>query len=155
MKNSLIIKIKNNALIFHGSIEAVHHLNEDAAYVIIKLSDGTNVHFDFNEKKKAWVIRHNKKASDSPKYYKLEPNNVEGSNEEIIFNYNISNALVSIDGHGLRRYGIPDLSKEQIETYNTLIKYLTDKGVICVEGIKNDLKLILTGTYKGKDGQNT
>lgn len=161
MKEYLIVKIAYNqqqasgleittgkpVLILDGSIEQKHFFDAEANQVKIKLSDGTMLHFTHNRQMNNWFLDHNKKISDAPKYYSVIRSNDRDSSDEILIKTEITNATVYVKEDGLKMYGDPIMTNAETANYNTLMQYLTNHGVICIDEIKKDLKLIITGNY--------
>ncbi len=140
----LRIKIKGNSVIFEGSIEAEHVFPFATHRIDIKLSDGTELRFKHETRCDIWVVSHNKSRADRPKLYEFHSTNEYGTSDEFYIKYEVSNGVVIIENESTF-YGIPVLSTEQSAHYEKLLVYLKKKGFVCLEELKTDLKLILTG----------
>lgn len=137
------IYIKGYVLNLSGSINAQHFFEVGTDRVDVKLSCGSNV--TFMQKNGIWYLKH----SSDPEKVEIERGDEKlGINEKIIFNYEISTAWVH-DGHELRMYGSPTMTTDEKQIYETLLKYLLTKGVICLEEMKLDLQMIITRNYNG------
>lgn len=149
---NLKIKIVSSQLVLSGSINATRTLDEGSDLIQIKLSNGVNLQYSFDEKHDIWILEHtNQSLKQKHTNYKLTPSNEYGVNDSIEFDYPVSTAWVTVNKIGLRLYGDPVMSKDETEVYDNLVKYLTDRGVICVEEIKKDLKLIVTRNYSAHE----
>lgn len=147
MLKQLKIKVVKDAVVFSGSIDAEHTFDFDATKIDIRLSDGGSLSFQHNPKFDSWFLTHNKKKADSPKYFETISTNEYGSSDEMIIHYEVANAVVCVNGIGLKMYGIQTLNKDQQLQYDILVDYLCARGFVCIDEIKQDLKKIITGTY--------
>lgn len=144
----LKVYILNSQVVFEGSINTKHPLESDTELVTIILSDGTNINFEHHSKFDCWFVKHSRKVTD--KQIEVVKEVEYGGSDEFVVKYAIATATIAAypGNSKIVTYGTPELSKDQENIYITLVNYLNFRGVICVNEMQNDLKRIITGTYK-------
>lgn len=144
MRNELKVKIQNHKLILQGCVNNAYPLPMDAKSVLLKLSDGSQLLFEHESKFDSWFLKHNKKLSDSPKYYTIERTQEYGGTDLITINYAVSFIQVSIDGTEVISYGEKEFIGDQKRVYEALLFYLAQVGFLVNDETKKDLHRIIT-----------